>query len=410
MDAYGNDALTRKLMSAIGRGLRNPFRNKVRTGVVVLLLAFVVGLLALMVQAAFLSRQQIGQLEAKVRTLIELREAGAFGTGGFGGDKPVGEEDFSLNTLEKVKQIPHARHIAKINEYIYTPQIDPSKKNAYAMIIGMRPASAMRAIGEIDYENARIIAGRGLQEGDMEKPVAVVGKLYSKQRLGLTELTEATLAGREILLNGKPFHVVGIYTTENDFGDNHVFIPLGPFRDTFHPGKKLGKIFVTVDSVANVEKVVEELKTIPEADVVTSPEAVSTARTTLGGIAATSTFGSILLFLIGGVLVSFIMVLITKERVREIGTLKAVGASNAEVVVQFLAEVFALTLMAGAGAVPLAYLSRPILRGALGLALEVDRGVILLIMVSCFLFGAIGSLYPIIKGLRLSPVEAMGKA
>jgi len=397
-------------MGAFRRGLRNPFRNVVRMAVAVCLLALVVGLLALMLQAAFLSRQQLGRLEARVRTLIELREAGAFGTGGFGGDKPIGEEDFSVDTIEKVKRIPRARHIVKIEEYIYTPQIDPSKENAYAMIIGMRPGSAMRAIGEIDYENARLIAGRALREEDDGKPVAVVGKLYAKQRLGLAEPTEAALAGREVSLSGKPFRVVGVYTTENDFGDNHVFIPLAAFRETFHPGKKLGKIFVNVDSVAHVEKVVEELKAIPEADVVTTPEAVSTARTTLGGIAATSTFGSIMLFAVGGVLVAFVMVLITKERIREIGTLKAIGASNAEVVGQFLAEVFTLTLMAGAGALPLAYLSRPFLRRTLGLALEVDRGVFLLILVSSLLFGVIGSLYPIMKGLRLSPVEAMGKA
>ncbi|MBI1893097.1 MAG: ABC transporter permease [Candidatus Rokubacteria bacterium] len=397
-------------MGAFRRGLRNPFRNVVRTAVAVCLLALVVGLLALMVQAAFLSRQQLGRLEARVRTLIELREAGAFGTGGFGGDKPIGEEDFSVDTIEKVKRIPRARHIVKIEEYIYTPQIDPSKENAYAMIIGMRPGSAMRAIGEIDYENAQLIAGRALREEDDGKPVAVVGKLYAKQRLGLAEPTETALAGREVSLSGKPFRVVGVYTTENDFGDNHVFIPLAAFRETFHPGKKLGKIFVNVDSVAHVEKVVEELKAIPEADVVTTPEAVSTARTTLGGIAATSTFGSIMLFAVGGVLVAFVMVLITKERIREIGTLKAIGASNAEVVGQFLAEVFTLTLMAGAGALPLAYLSRPFLRRTLGLALEVDRGVFLLILVSSLLFGVIGSLYPIMKGLRLSPVEAMGKA
>ncbi len=397
-------------MGAIRRGLRNPFRNRVRTAVTVLLLALVMGLLALMMQAALVSRQQIGRLEARVRTLIELREAGAFGTGGFGADKPIGEGAFSLDTLEKVKRIPHAAHIAKIEEYIYTPQIDPSRDNAYAMIIGMRPGSAMRAIGEIDYENARLVAGRGLQAEDAEKWVAVVGKLYAKQRLGLAEPTDAALAGREVLLNGKAFRVVGTYTTDNDFGDNHVFIPLAAFRETFRPGKKLGKIFVTVDSVANVARVVEELKGLPEADVVTTPEAVSTARTTLGSIAATSAFGSIILFAIGGVLVSAVMVLITKERIREIGTLKAIGASNAEVVGQFLAEAFAVALMAGAGALPLAYVSRPFLRRALGLALEVDRRVFLLIVVSCFLFGAIGSLYPIVRGLWLSPVEAMGKA
>ncbi len=52
-----------------------------RTAVAVCLLALVLALLGLMVQAAVLSRQQLGRLEARVRTLVELREAGAFGTG-----------------------------------------------------------------------------------------------------------------------------------------------------------------------------------------------------------------------------------------------------------------------------------------------------------------------------------------
>ena len=376
----------------------------------VVLLALVVGLFALMLQATLLSRQQLGQLEARVRTLIELREAGAFGTGGFGGDKPVGEEDFSLNTLEKVKRIPSARHVVRIDEYIYAPQIDPTRENAYAMIIGMRPGAAMRAIGEVDYENARLIAGRVLRREDAARDVAVVGRLYAKQRLGLVELTEFALASTRVSLNGRDFQVIGVYTTENDFGDNHVFIPLGAFRRTYHPGKKLSKIFVTVDSVANVERVVEDLRTIPEADVVTTPEAVSTAKTALGGIAATSAYGSILLFVVGGILVSLTMVLVTKERIQEMGTLKAIGASNAEIITQFLAEVFALTLMAGVGALLVAALARPVFQRGLGLAVGLDRRVFLLILSGSFLFGAVGSLYPILTGIRLRPVEAMRKA
>ena len=198
-------------MGAMRRGLRNPFRNVVRTAVAVLLLALVVGLLALMVQAALLSRREFGRLEARVRTLIELREAGAFGTGGFGGDKPIGEADFSVETLEKVKRILHARHIVRIEEYLYTPQIDPSRENAYAMIIGLRPDSALRAIGEIDYEHARLIAGRALGADDTDQRVAVVGTLYAKQRLGLAEPTDPALAGREVVLNGQAFRVIGVY-------------------------------------------------------------------------------------------------------------------------------------------------------------------------------------------------------
>jgi len=392
------------------RGLRNPFRSRLRAGVVVVLLALVTGFLALMVQAALSSRDQIARLDARVRTLVELREAGAFGTGGFGGDDPVGEKDFSVDTLERLRRIPNAGHLAKIEEYVYTPEVDPSKPNAYAMVIGTLPGAAMRAIGEVDYENARIVAGRALRPEDAQARVAVVGRLYARQRLGLREPEAASLAGQQIMLGGQAFQVVGVYTTANDFGDNHVFVPIETFRAAFRSGKKLGKIFVTVDSVANVERVVQDLKDrtkFPEVDTVTTPEAVSTARTTLGSLAVASAYGSILLFAIGAVLVVFVMVLSTRERIREIGTLKAIGASNREVVIQFLAEAVTLSGLGGLGAVLVAAVFAQVLQRALGLPVAFDGRVLGFIGVGSIVFAALGSLYPVIRGVRLSPVEAM---
>lgn len=400
-------------MGAAARGLRNPFRSRTRAVIVVVLLALVTGFLGLMVQAALASRQQIGRLDARVRTLIELREAGAFGTGGFGGDKPVGEEDFSVDTLERVRRIPNAAHLARVDEYVYTPQIDTARPNAYAMIIGLRPGAAMRAIGEVDYENARIVAARGLTPADATARVAVVGRLYSRQRLGIGTPSDSALADKEITLNGERFAVVGIYTTENDFGDNHVFVPIEAFRATFKPGRKLTKIFVTVDSVANVERVVADLKDrtlFPEVDVVNTPEAVSTARTTLGSLAVASAYGAVLLFAIGAILVVFVMILSTRERVREIGTLKAIGAGNREVVVQFLAEAVALSGLGGLGALGVAALSGSVFEQVFGLSLAFDGRVFLVILLGSVVFAGLGSLYPIIRGVRLSPVEAMRTA
>jgi len=401
------------VIGAAARGLRNPFRSRTRAVVVVLLLALVTGFLGLMVQAALASRQQIGWLDARVRTLIELREAGAFGTGGFGGDKPVGEEHFSVDTLERLRRIPHAAHLARVDEYVYTPQIDTARPNAYAMVIGLRPGAAMRAIGEVDYENARIVAGRGLDLADAVARVAIVGSLYARQRLGIEAPSDSALAGKQIILNGHPFAVVGIYTTENDFGDNHVFVPIEAFRATFKPGRKLTKIFVTVDSVANVERVAADLKDrtrFPEVDVVTTPEAVSTARTTLGSLAAASAYAAVLLFAIGAILVVFVMILSTRERVREIGTLKAIGAGNREVVVQFLAESVALSGLGGVAALGVAALFGSIFERVFGLPLAFDGRVFLVILFGSVVFAGLGSLYPIIRGVRLSPVEAMRTA
>lgn len=395
------------MIGAIGRGIRNPFRSRARAAAVVLLLALIGGVLALMMQATLASRVQIADMEGRVRTLIELREAGAFGTGGFGADSPVGEKYFSVNTLEQARRIPHARHLARIDEYVYKPDVDPSKKNAYAMVIGLHPGAALRAIGEIDYESARIVAGRGFAPQDAAGRVAIVGQLYAKQRFGVDDPNTAALPSRRLLLNGQSFEVVGIYTTGNDFGDNHVFIPIDAFRAAYRPGRKLSKIFVTVDSVANVERVVADLKTLPGVDVVTTPEAVSTARTVLGSLAAASVYTAVLLFAIGAAIIVFVMVLATRERVREIGTLKAIGAANGEIVLQFIAEAVALTGLGALGALAVAGLGAPFLQQALNVPVAFDAQVAGWVLGGALAFAALGSLYPAVVGIRISPIEAM---
>ena len=398
-------------MGALVRGCRNPFRNRIRSAVVVILLSLVIGLFAILVQGALATREKLQDLQAGVRTVVELREAGAFGTGGFGGDKPVGEADFSVARLDEIHRIPNARYIKKVEEYIHFPQVDPSVPNAYAMVIGLRPGSPMRAIGEVDYENARIVAGRAFSPADEGRNVAVVGKLYARERLrvvgGHAGNTAPDLAGKTLMLDGQRLDVVGLYSTGNDFGDNHVFVPLEAFRRILKPGGKLSKIRVTVDSVDHVEAVTADLQRLKGVDAVTAAEQVATARATLGSISAATVYGSLLLFAIGGVLVVFIMVLSTRERIREIGTLKAIGASSAEVVKQFLAEVFTLTGLGAVGALAIAAVSAAVLRSALDVELQIGLGTFALIALGGLAFGALGSLYPIVKGMRLSPIQAM---
>lgn len=397
-------------MSALGRGMRNPFRNRVRSAAVVALLAVVIGVFAVLVQGALATREKVKSLQANVRTVVELREAGAFGTGGFGGDKPAGADDFSVATLGQINAIPNARHIKRIEEYIHAPQINPSVPNAYAMAIGLRPGAPMRAIGEVDYENARVVAGRGFGPADEGRNVAIVGRLYARERLGV-DIANGTgadvLSGRTLALGGETLDLAGIYSTGNDFGDNHVFVPIETFRRIFKPGGKLSKIRVTVDEVANVEAVTEDLKRLKGVDAVTAAEQVATARATLGSISAAGVYGSLLLFALGAVLVVFVMILATRERIREIGTLKAIGASNAEIMQQFLAETFALTGMSALGALCVAALFAVVLRTTLNVDLQVGADTFLLIALGGLVFGLLGSLYPIVRGVRLSPVQAM---
>lgn len=389
-------------MNAVRRGIQNIWRNKARSLTVMLLLSLIMTLLIVLVEVNNTSRERLSEIESRVQTLIEVRPAGMSGPD-VNKNKPFGGGEFNTKTLEKAQVIPHAGNIAKIEEYIYRTQIDTSRPNSYSIIIGMRPESEMRATGEIDYEHAKIIAGQSLGKEDTNNKVVVVGRLYAKQRLGLTDRNiQVYKSGDKTLeLESQSFMVKGVYETGNDLGENHVFLPINSFRQLFYPGDKLSKIFVTVDSVKNVETIVQELKSIQEADIVTTPGAVSIASQYVTKIAAISKYVLLLTFISGAALITITMVLSLKERVREVGILKALGGSNQEVTAQFIGESVGMTFLSGLGAILLFVLSNNILDSFLRLPLNLNVNTFFTLFWISLLFGFMGSLYPVLRGIYI---------
>jgi ABC-type antimicrobial peptide transport system permease subunit len=357
------------------------------------------------------STERLSEIESRVQTLIEVRPAGMSGTD-VSKNKPFGGGEFNSKTLEKVQQISHASSITNIEEYIYKTQIDTSRPNALSILIGLRPESEMRAPGEIDYEHARIIAGQRLNKEDTDKKVAVVGRLYAKQRLDLTDtdIQGYKTGDKMVEISGEAFTLKGIYETGNDLGENHVFIPIEPFRKLFDPGDNLSRIFVTVDSVQNVETVAQELKSIQEADVLTTPGAVSVASQYIKKVAEVSKYTLLIIVISGAALVTFTMILSLKERVSEVGVLKAIGASNLEVATQFIAESIGMTFFSGLISIILFALSSNLLSTLIRIPLALTVDTLLTLLWVSLLFGFIGSLYPVIRGVRISPVEAIKKS
>ncbi len=393
-------------MSSLITGIKNVLRVPSRSIIVILLLTAILISFALLTSISIASASELGNLETKTRTLIEVREAGAFGTGGFGGDNPIGEHYFNLNTLQKALQIPSKKFIVRADEYVYVTDINTVFPNAYAMIIGMRTDAEMRAIGEIDYESARIIAGRKFNSEDKEKNFAIVGRIYAEQR---TMYLPNELPGKTIEIKGVPFTVIGIYDTDNQFANNQVFVPIDAIRKSFNIGDKLSKIFITVNSVQNVELVAKELLNIKEADIVTAPNAVRTAKRSLSGIALTTKYGAIMLFISGSVLLTLIMLISISEKVRELGILKAIGASNWNIAPQILGETLAISMPAALLATLLAYLIAPTFYRFLELQLQLPISYILILSASAIVLTIISSFYPIYSIRKLSPLMAVRK-
>jgi len=393
-------------MSSFIRGIKNVLRVPSRSIVVFILLTAILTSFALLVSISIASANELRELETKTRILIELREAGAFGTGGFGGDKPIGEHDFNLNTLQKVIQIPSKKHIVRADEYVYVTDINTMFPNAYAMIIGMQTNAEMRAIGEIDYEAARIIAGRRFNPDDKNKRVAIVGRIYAEQR---TIYLPDELVGKTIEIKGVPFTVIGIYDTDNQFANNQVFAPIDVIRDSFNTGDKLSKIFLIVDSIHNVDLVAKELSSIKEADIVTTPNAVRTAKRSLSGIALATRYGAIVLFISGAVLLALVMIMSTREKMRELGILKAIGGSYWNIIPQVLGEALALSIPAALLAALLTYLIAPAFYEFLEIKLQLPVSYILILGISAIVLTIISNFYPVYTIRKLSPLAAVRK-
>jgi len=116
--------------------------------------------------------------------------------------------------------------------------------------------------------------------------------------------------------------------------------------------------------------------------------------------------------LVGGIGIMNIMLVSVTERTREIGLRKALGATNSQVLSQFLFEAIALTLIGGLigllAGVFISYLAALIVR-SLGYRWDfiVSLSSVLLAVGLSTLIGMIFGYYPARRASRLSPIEAL---
>jgi putative ABC transport system permease protein len=111
--------------------------------------------------------------------------------------------------------------------------------------------------------------------------------------------------------------------------------------------------------------------------------------------------------LVGGIGVMAIMMVSVTDRTREIGLRKAVGATRAEVMWQFLVEAATLTLIGGLLGVVVGMLSGQILEWVFGWSSEVPVWSAVVATGVSVLIGLVFGLYPANRAARMDPVEAL---
>jgi putative ABC transport system permease protein len=120
----------------------------------------------------------------------------------------------------------------------------------------------------------------------------------------------------------------------------------------------------------------------------------------LGSIAAIS-------LLVGGIGIMNIMLASVTERTREIGIRRALGATRADIVLQFLTEALLLSLAGGAIGVALGISVPAIVSHFAGLVTIVKMDSLILAFTISVLIGMIFGIYPAFRAAALSPIEAL---
>lgn len=373
-------------MSAIARGAKNAFRSGVRTVAVILILAISMGLGLSMLLANQAVTGRLEKVRHSVGTTISIRPAGAMGMQG--GGEPLKTED-----VDQVKTLAHIKEVSAMLSLILAKEgselpikfeggpkmgktnldssIDPGTLGGRMKINGGSTATGapagefklpVRLIGLLGSRDEQgqtinVTEGRLLKAGDTNS--AVVGKnLATKNNLQL---------GSTFTAYDEAFTVVGIFDTGTVFGNDGLYIPLAKAQ-TLSEVSEITQAVATVDSVDNVAAAVTSIKDklgADRADVVANEENALTAVESLYSVERVSMIGFVIALGAAAIVILLTMLMIVRERRREIGVLKAIGGSNRSIVSQFVTEALALVLISSAVGMGIAAASSNSIAGAL---------------------------------------------
>jgi len=356
-------------MNIISRGIRNAFRNTIRSGSIIIILALSIGLVIAMLAARQAVQDKIASVKANTGNTITVSPAGVRGFDG--GGNPL-----TSDQLAKVAKIGHVTKVVEtLNDRLTSSKtslksgIDPGSlgnRNASNSGVGAGPTMVFHSADEdsstggtttftmpvtitgtndesaIKTEGSTSLTWKSGKMFDTSKDanVAVVGtQIASKNSLSV---------GSTFTAYGTTFTVVGIYDAGNTFNNDGVYIPLSTLQKLSDQSGDITSATVTIDSSDNLISVTNTIKSQlgSTADVTNSADIATATTKPLESVAGIALFSLIGAVIAGAVIILLVMIMVVRERRREIGVMKAIGASNIVIMWQFVVEAITLTAIA----------------------------------------------------------------
>ncbi len=190
----------------------------------------------------------------------------------------------------------------------------------------------------LDNNNAIIKSGTMIDGSKDSNDAMVSTDMASKNSLKV---------GSTFTAYGQKLTVSGIFDTSNQAANSTVVVSLPALQRLTGQTGDVTSAIATADSLDNLASVTAAIKTTlgTIADVQSAQDEANAAVQPLEnvqGISAVSLVGTIVA---GSAIILMTMIMIVRERRREIGILKAIGASNTRIILQFMSEALTLTVL-----------------------------------------------------------------
>ncbi|HLD11416.1 MAG TPA: ABC transporter permease, partial [Patescibacteria group bacterium] len=381
-------------------------RNKVRTALTSL--GIMIGVLSVVLLIALglgLKNYIEGQFESMGANLILILPGSGFtgeGGGSFGGAGTVGGVSFDEQDVRSLERIAEIDYVVPV--FMKGTSIEGGGEKKYGYVMGMNDDGFK--LMNLEAEEGELFKKSDIQASSK---VGVLGNVVAENLFD----TPKNAVGKTVRFEDQRFKVIGVAEKKGDQeADNAFFIPYRTTYGNLNPDKTFWSIYLGVksDDMVSLAKTKAEnvlLKRYDKDDfAVTEQSELLNTINQIFSILNTIliAIGSISL-LVGGIGIMNIMFATVTERTKEVGIRRAVGATENDILKQFLTESVLLSLFGGLLGLLFASLIVFGIRFFFPAAISVFAVLISLVVSSAI--GIFFGVFPARRAAKLPPIEAI---
>lgn len=382
--------------------LKNVFRQKTRSSLTILGIAIGIGLILALGAIGEGLNQQIASSFGNIAGVITVSATD-------------NDEGISEDIIQGLKEIEGVSQVVPVGEYRITrgqmfgvggPMMVRLGGGNMMTFTGIYPEDLDLLIGE----DIAAEEGRKIDDSDSKSHVVLLGKKAAEnQALNVGDEIEYQRRERgNDTTESYYFEVIGILEETGDSDvDNSAYVPIEVMQE-IEDEDTITRLKVKVFDISKVENITQEINDYSDEIRAFSPlsmvrqmqSTLSTLQMAVYGIGAVS-------LLVGGIGVMNTMIMSVMERRREIGVMKAIGATTTDILIQVLEESAFLSFIGGIIGLLLGYLSMTLITQYTSFNPIMTPTLIGVALCFSLFLGIGAGLYPAWAASRLDPIEVL---